>query len=72
MPAHLTGLKEIPMQSFLRETRAYKTINFDDENTENKWTFVAVIITASVLSIIVIVWYIARKCKYNISQIIGK
>lgn len=72
MPAHLTGLKEIPMQSFLRETRAYEQINVDDKNTENNWTFVAVIIAASVLIIIVIVWYIARKRKYNISQIIGK
>ena len=47
-------------------------MNFDDENTENNGTFVAVIIAASVQGIIVIVWYIARKYKYNISQIICK
>lgn len=72
MPAHLTGLKEIPMQSFLRETRAYKTIDFDDENSGSYWTFVAIIIVVSVLIIIVIGWYIARKRKYHVSKIIGK
>lgn len=61
------------MQSFLRETRAYKTVDFDDTQSSNSWTFVAVIFVASVLVIIVIVWLIARKNKcYYMNQIIGK
>lgn len=72
LPSHLLGLKEIPMQSFLRETRAYKTINFDDDESSNNWTLVAVILVASVLVIIVIVWLVVRKRKCYLNQIIGK
>ena len=61
LPSHLSGLKEIPMQNFLRETRAYKTINFDDDESSNNWTLVAVILVASGFAIIVIVWLIVRK-----------
>ena len=60
-PSHLSGLKEIPLQSFLFETRAYKMVNNDDNQNNNGWTFVAIVIVASVLAVIVIVWLIARK-----------
>ena len=58
------------MQNFLRQTRAYKTINFDDDDSSNNWTLVAVILVASVFAIIVIVRLIVRKRYLN--QIIGK
>ena len=72
LPSHLSGLKEIPMQNFLRETRAYKTINFDDDESSNNLTLVAVILVASGFAIIVIVWLIVRKRKCYLNQIIGK
>ena len=71
LPSHLSGLKEIPMQSFLRETRAYKTVNIDDNNN-NSWTFVAIIIVVSALAVIVIVWLMVRKRNCYLTQIIGK
>lgn len=61
MPSHLTGLKEIPMQSFLRESRTYKTVNFDDTKTETNWAFVMMIIVVSILVVIVVVWFIGGK-----------
>ena len=72
LPYHLSGLKEIPMQSFLRETRAYKTVNVDDNQNNNSWTFVAIIIAVSALAVIVIVWLMTRKHNCYLTQIIGK
>ena len=72
LPSHLSGLKEIPMQSFLRETRAYKTVNVDDNQNNNSWTFVAIIIVASALAVIVIVWLMVRKRNCYLTQKIGK
>lgn len=73
MPAHLIGLKEIPMQSFLRETRMYKSIDFDNDKSKTNWTLVTVILAASVLCTIAVVWLISRKVKcYQLNQIIGK
>ena len=72
LPSHLSGLKEIPMQSFLRETRAYKTVNVDDNQNDNSWTFVAIIIVVSALAVIVIVWLMVRKRNCYLTQIIGK
>ena len=72
LPSHLSGLKEIPMQSFLRETRAYKTVNVDDNQNNSSWTFVAIITIASALAVIVIVWLMARKRNCYLTQIIGK
>ena len=72
LPSHLSGLKEIPMQSFLRETRAYKTVNIDDNQNNNSWTFVAIIIVVSALAVIVIVWLMVRKRNCYLTQIIGK
>ncbi|MEW8561899.1 MAG: hypothetical protein AB2541_07330 [Candidatus Thiodiazotropha sp.] len=72
MPSHLTGLKKIPMQSFLRETRAYKTINLEHNKTENSWTTVTAVIIVSVIIILIIVWLIVRKSKCYFGQIIGK
>ena len=72
LPSHLLGLKEIPMHSFLRETRAYKTVNVDDNQNNSSWIFVAIIIVASALAVIVIVWLIARKHNSYLTQIIGK
>ena len=60
------------MQSFLRETRAYKTVNVDDNQNNSSWTFVTMIIVASALAVIVIVWLIARKRNCYLTQIIGK
>ena len=60
------------MQSFLRETRAYKTVNVDDNQNNNSWTFVAIIIVMSALAVIVIVWLMTRKRNCYLTQIIGK
>ena len=72
LPSHLSGLKEIPMQNFLRETHAYKTINIDNNQTSQNWTFVTVSIIVSTLFILIIVWLIARKTNCTLTQIIGK
>ena len=72
MSSHLSGLKEIPMQSFLRETRAYKTVNVDDNQNNSSWTFVAIIIVASALAVIVIVWLMTRKRNCYLTHMIGK
>ena len=72
LPSHLSRLKEIPMQSFLRETRSYKTVNVDDNQNNNSWTFVAIIIVVSTLAVIVIVWLMTRKRNCYLTQIIGK
>ena len=72
LPSHLSGLKEIPMQNFLRETHAYKTVNIDDNQTSQNWTFVTVSIIVSTLFILIIVWLIARKAHCTLTQIIGK
>ena len=60
------------MHSFLRETRAYKTVNVDDNQNNSSWTFVAIIIVASALAVIVIVWLIAWKLNCYLTQISGK
>ena len=60
------------MQNFLRETHAYKTINIDDNQTSQNWTFVTVSIIVSTLFILIIVWLIARKTNCTLTQIIGK
>ena len=60
------------MQSFLRETRAYKTVDVDDNQNNNSWTFVAIIIVTSALAVIVIVWLMAQKGNCYLTQIIGK
>ena len=73
LPSHLLGLKEIPMRNFLHETGLYKSINFDNDKSKTYWTLVTVILIASVLSTIVIVWLISRKAKcYQVNQINGK
>ena len=61
LPSHLSGLKESPIHSFLRETGAYKTVSVDDNQNNSNWTFVAIIIVASDHAVIVIVWLIAWK-----------
>ena len=61
---HLSGLQEIPMQSFLSETKAYNTVHVNDDRNNTNKTFVAIIIVTSALAIIVIVWIIARKCNW--------
>ena len=72
LPSHLSAFKEIPMQSFLRETRAYKTFNVDNNQNNTSCTFVAIIIFASALAVTVIVWLIAGKRICYLTQIIGK
>ena len=60
------------MQNFLRETHAYKTVNIDDNQTSQNWTFVTLSVVVSALFILVIVWLIARKTNCHLTQIIGK
>ena len=73
LPSHLLDLKEIPMQNFLRETGIYKSVNVDNVKSSTNWTVVAIISIASVLCIIIIVWFILRKFKCNqMNRIIGK
>ena len=73
LPSHLLDLKEIPMQNFLRETGIYKSVNVDDVKSSTNWTVVAIISIASVLCIIIIVWFMLRKFKCSqMNRIIGK
>ena len=73
LPSHLLDLKEIPMQNFLRETGIYKSVNVDDVKSSTNWTVVAIISIASVLCIIIIVWFMLRKFKcVQMNRIIGK
>ena len=44
LPSRLTGLKEIPVQSFLREMRAYKKINFENKQTSTFATTIDVVV----------------------------
>ena len=46
LPSHLVGMKEIPMQSFLRETKAYKSVSVVNTRKNSNWTLVAVSIVA--------------------------
>lgn len=64
LPSHLTGLKEIPIEGFLREMRAYKKVNIEKKQT---WTFTTIIIvTVSVITFIVaIVCIVMRKCNFS-------
>ena len=73
LPSHLLDLKEIPMQNFLRETGIYKSVNVDNIKSSTNWTVVAIISIASVLCIIIIVWFMLRKFKCSqMNRIIGK
>ena len=72
LPPHLSGLKEIPMQSFLRETHAYKTVNVEDSQNSHDWTIVIVSLVVSILFILVIVWLVARKYNWPLYQISGR
>ena len=73
LPSHLLNLKEIPMQNFLRETGIYKSVNVDNVKSSTNWTVVAIISIASVLCIIIIVWFMLRKFKCGqMNRIIGK
>ena len=73
LPSHLLDLKEIPMQNFLRETGIYKSVNVDNVKSSTNWPVVAIISIASVLCIIIIVWFMLRKFKCSqMNRIIGK
>ena len=73
LPSHLLDLKEIPMQNFLHETGIYKSVNVDNVKSGTNWTVVAIISIASVLCIIIIVWFMLRKFKcIQMNRIIGK
>ena len=73
LPSHLLDLKEIPMQNFLRETGIYKSVNVDNVKSSTNWTVVAIISIASVLCIIIIVWFMLCKFKcIQMNRIIGK
>ena len=73
LPSHLLDLKEIPMQNFLHETGIYKSVNVDNVKSSTNWTIVAIISIASVLCIIIIVWFMLRKFKcIQMNRIIGK
>ena len=71
MPPHLLGLKEIPVQSLLSETRHYRPIIFDENKYRSDWVTVMIISVASTIVLFIIVWIILRKRQY-ICQIIGK
>lgn len=72
LPSHVLDLKEIPMQSFLHETRAYKPVILNGKQNETNWTIVTVVLIASVFIINIIVWLVIVKCKSCLTQMIGK
>ena len=77
LPFHLSGLKQIPLQSLFQETRALESVNFDysiliiRRIINFNWTIVTVILIASVCFISIIVWLQRYKVKC-LSQIVSK
>ena len=72
LPSHLIGMREIPMQSFLRETKAYKMVDVDIKPHSSSWTISAVSLAASIIVIFIIICWVLRKGKCFLNQIIGK
>ena len=71
--SHLLDLKEIPMRNFLRETGIYKSVDINSEESSTNWTLVIVILIASVLCTVIIIWFILHKYKcYRLNLMIGK
>ena len=54
LPSHLSGLQQIPLQRLFHETRAFESVDFDYLQNNVNWTFVTVIIIASVRFITII------------------
>ena len=71
LPSHLSGLKQIPLQSLFHETRAFESVDFDYSRNNFNWTIVTVILIASVCFISLIVWLQRYKVKC-FNQIVGK
>ena len=60
------------MLSFLRETKAYKMVNFDTKQHSSSWTISAVSLAASIIVIFIIICWVLRKGKCFLNHIIGK
>ena len=71
LPFHLSGLKQIPLQSLFHEMRAFESVNFDYSRNNFNWTIVTVISIASVCFISIIAWFQRYKVKC-LNQIVGK
>ena len=55
LPSHLSGLKQVPLQSLFHETRAFESVDFDYSRNNFNWTIVTVILIASVCFISIMV-----------------
>ena len=71
LPSHLSGLKQIPLQSLFHETRAFESVDFDYSRNDFNWTIVTVVLIASVCFISIIVWLQMYKVKC-LNEIVGK
>ena len=74
LPPHLANLREIPMQNFLHEVNMYEDTDFETYKIYNvNWTIVALLIGATVVMIIIIVWVLKNRlqCK-TIDRSVGK
>ena len=71
LSSHLSGLKQIPLHRLFHETRAFESVDFDHLPNNFNWTYVTVILIASVCLIIIIVWLLRYKVKC-LNQIVGK
>ena len=61
LTSHLLGMKGILMQSFLRETKAFKMVNIDTKQHSSSWTISAVSPAASIFVLIIIIWWVIKK-----------
>ena len=71
IPSHLIGLKEVPLNHFLKETRRYNVLSLNSGERKINWTFVIMIPVALIVFVILIIWLIMRKSTY-FNQIIGR
>ena len=71
LPSHLSGLKQIPLQSLFHETRAFESVDVDYSRNNFNCTIFTIILIASVCFISIIVWLQRYKVKC-LNQIVGK
>ena len=71
IPSHLIGLKEVPLNHFLKETRHYNVLSLNSGERKNNWTFIIIIPVSLNFFVILIIWLIMRKGTY-LNQIIGR
>ena len=71
LPSHLSGSKQIPLQSMFHEMRTFESVIFDYSRNDFNLTIVTVILIASVCFISIFLWLQRYKVKC-LNWIVGK